>query len=1065
MKPCWMSIVSGVGIWVLTLCSGLARAQSTPAADGFACVDITGVANRALRDSIAGDGRGGWLDQGSNDMRFLPVGRQEFLGIPFGIIEGREEACLVLQGPQPEGAAELKAINKKARSIYFLHTAAWAKKGDPGAVYTVLYEDGSKAEIPIRAGIEINDWWDPKDGKNCRVAWVGPSLTSSRVGVHLYPWPNPHPERNISAIRFASGDGKMVPIVLAVTLSDRPARLPESIVAAQEAERQEQNEAEKLEFAPGQAAMLGRKRFVGPVLQEDLLPPLTPGKDAYTPASQPHSFAYLRQYGGMHNPEKLPIGGAADVSFLNEKPAGKHGYLRVKDGKLVFEDGTPARFLSVGLTYGIMFPSTMEEARQRARWLAANGINMVRLHHFTYSGKEGASLFDFYEGADEDFRKQHGPTNRRWRNTRKYDREAWNKLDMLLAALKEEGIYVHLSAIVFPWIGDIEAAEKNIPPRGRGYDAYRTEGAQLFISEYEQKVNRLWHDLLEHKNPYTHLRHVDDPAIAGVELVNEDSIFWRGCDPDRLSAYYSMELHELWNRWLLKKYGSTEALRKAWGPDVMEDWEELISDVNSMKEGRQVPQPKRFEKAPQGFTPCDLSSAVNTTYRDIYGGDGKDGWFDSGKDDDMRFFPTGRNVYLGVPFLVSDKGPILIADKESFPDVGKGKGKRPNPRKANLWPTHARLPVAGKAGSVYFLHTAGWLPKGNAPVFHYEVEYADGTKLDIPIRSNEEISDWSHPRNSERMRVAWRGSCYSGNVGINLYAWDNPHPETPITGITARIEGNPAVVCILGVTLSDSPAKLVPISDVPVLPEWARYVRLWPYASRFTEDGWNEALLKRASDQIRFLYEVQTGYFLDQKKFLQEEIGFKGLVLGSNWKTPPLMREADRYSDAQLDILDQHNYGSSNGFMRAPGSGTFTAGQHRVLGKPMMISEWYPARVEPYPPVRLPAALPLRPGPQRLGIPHAVRDPAPRLGLLRTLGRGRQLPDGSLPVPRHGVGRPSRRRAGRAGRLQTQDFEGRDLRREGGRRAQLREQAPRCGKGRHRIRGQGPAGFRRREGR
>ncbi len=35
-----------------------------------------------------------------------------------------------------------------------------------------------------------------------------------------------------------------------------------------------------------------------------------------------------------------------DLSFLNapEKPAGKHGFLTANKGKLVFADGTPARF-------------------------------------------------------------------------------------------------------------------------------------------------------------------------------------------------------------------------------------------------------------------------------------------------------------------------------------------------------------------------------------------------------------------------------------------------------------------------------------------------------------------------------------------------------------------------------------------------------------------------------------------------------------------------------------------------------------------------------------------------
>jgi len=39
-------------------------------------VDISAAANSGFVDEVAGDGRGGWTDQGPNDARELPVGRQ-----------------------------------------------------------------------------------------------------------------------------------------------------------------------------------------------------------------------------------------------------------------------------------------------------------------------------------------------------------------------------------------------------------------------------------------------------------------------------------------------------------------------------------------------------------------------------------------------------------------------------------------------------------------------------------------------------------------------------------------------------------------------------------------------------------------------------------------------------------------------------------------------------------------------------------------------------------------------------------------------------------------------------
>jgi hypothetical protein len=928
---------SRVAAYCIVLLALVGTVQAQEPDKGFSPVDMRTAVNMGFKDGISGDGKGGWTDQGGNDMRFLPTGRQTFRGIPFDIIEPAKndgKASLILFStvrPYFPTEAEVKKIGRKARSIYFLHGVGWNSKNKV-ATYTVTYADGTKVEIPIRGGKEIDNWWQPKDGESCRVAWSGPNLAASSVGLLIYPWQNPHPDKAIAAIRFASARTKSITCIVAVTLSDgAPIMPPLQKVAAKD----------DLEFQPGKAATIGMKKVVGEVRKEDLLPPIVKGENGYVPAMKRHSHTYP----GMHVTEKLPMGGVADMSFLNEKPAGKHGFLGLKDGKPTFADGTPARFMSVNNTYGIMWPDTMEEARQRAQWIAANGINLIRIHHWAHSGKDGQAFFDFWEDIPKEKQKELAGSTRRHCNTRRLDPVAINKFDMYMAALKEQGVYVHISAIVFPWLGFTEAVENNIPPRGSGYHTYRMEGAQIFIKEYIEKHKGYLKALLEHKNPYTGLRYVDDPMFASFELMNEDSIFWRGCDPNRLSGYYFLELHELWNNWLLKKYGSTQKLRAAWGADALDDWETVMKDVNFMKRGA-TPEPQRFDRPAKGFTPMDLASVVNTTYTDRYARDAKDGWMDIGKDDDMRFFPTGKEVFLGVPFAVSAKGPVIIADTAGFPGLGKRKD-RPNPRKDNKWPKSVALPVAGRARTVYFLHTAGWMPGGGKAFMHYDVEYADGTKLTVPIRRAVECGDWSDPTNAANLRVAWRGMALSPrSIGVSLFAWENPHAERPIARIVARTEGTEATIAVLGVTLSDAPPALPSIQDTPSLPEWKAFVRLMGY-TRFTKEGWTPPLLRRASDQIRFLYEVQAGYFRDQRAFI-EGLGWKGLVLGSGWKTPALMQMAERYMNAELDVLDQHNYGSSNGFMRNPGAGTMTTGPLRVLGKPIMISEYYPRREEEY---------------------------------------------------------------------------------------------------------------------
>ena len=65
-----------------------------------------------------------------------------------------------------------------------------------------------------------------------------------------------------------------------------------------------------------------------------------------------------------------PNAGIADVSWLNEKPAGKHGFVSVRDGHFVDGSGRRIRFLATNFTFGSAFPSH-EEADALAARLAS----------------------------------------------------------------------------------------------------------------------------------------------------------------------------------------------------------------------------------------------------------------------------------------------------------------------------------------------------------------------------------------------------------------------------------------------------------------------------------------------------------------------------------------------------------------------------------------------------------------------------------------------------------------------------------------------------------------------
>src|SRR5512133_3762575 len=94
---------------------------------------------------------------------------------------------------------------------------------------------------------------------------------------------------------------------------------------------------------------------------------------AFKPAPDefPPLVPFLISYDGPDN--------ASSMAHLLDAPAGKHGFIRVENGRFVNEAG-PVRLHATNLTGAANFP-THEQADRLAARLARFGINCVRLHH------------------------------------------------------------------------------------------------------------------------------------------------------------------------------------------------------------------------------------------------------------------------------------------------------------------------------------------------------------------------------------------------------------------------------------------------------------------------------------------------------------------------------------------------------------------------------------------------------------------------------------------------------------------------------------------------------------
>lgn len=232
-----------------------------------------------------------------------------------------------------------------------------------------------------------------------------------------------------------------------------------------------------------------------------------------------------------------------DMSKYVPAPAGQLGFLHAVGDKLQFEKAKePQKFWGVGAN---VEPGrySHEQLARRAKYLRKFGINVVRQHpvfdELTTNGVLDPKKMDEY--------------------------------DYWFAELKKNGIYTGWSVFYHFTVGP----EDGYPPElfaelpkhgGRG-DTY----GLITGSPKGWEIRNKWlAQVLQHKNPYTGLRYVDDPALIDVEMQNEDSIFfWNPlgglADAKTKWPQHAKLLRQRFAAWVKAKYKTDDALKAAWG--------------------------------------------------------------------------------------------------------------------------------------------------------------------------------------------------------------------------------------------------------------------------------------------------------------------------------------------------------------------------------------------------------------------------------------------------------------------------------------------------------------------
>ncbi len=215
-------------------------------------------------------------------------------------------------------------------------------------------------------------------------------------------------------------------------------------------------------------------------------------------------------------------------------------------------DGTPIRFWGTNLVAGSAFPD-----KSKAWFIAGRmrklGFNLVRFHHMD-NPWSSESILEY--GSD----------------TRHLYSANLDKLEYIISNLKANGIFANINLNVsrqFKKVDGVIDADSLVQ---------MAKGVTLFDPTIIALEKEYATQLLTHVNPYTGLALVNDPVMAMVEIVNENSLYriWRDnelklfADGGWLTVRHNKMLDSLWNNFLITKYGTTTALASAWNDGLQQ---------------------------------------------------------------------------------------------------------------------------------------------------------------------------------------------------------------------------------------------------------------------------------------------------------------------------------------------------------------------------------------------------------------------------------------------------------------------------------------------------------------
>lgn len=296
----------------------------------------------------------------------------------------------------------------------------------------------------------------------------------------------------------------------------------------------------------------------------------------------------------------IAAGSALDTSDLGHAPAGKFGRVIVKDGHFAFTTtGERVRFFASNLGAEDCFVDA-DTAERLAVRLRRSGVNLVRLHHLDneWMVPKGGSMWD---------------STRTDRQT--IDPKQLDRFDGVVAALIRNGIYLNINLKV----------SKQLSPADGFPDSLNdfTTSFQKRVDMFNPRMIELQEvyakQLLTHVNSYTKRSLINEPAVASIEINNENSLlgFWTpniGGDLEQWPEPFRGNLTSAWTAWLKKTYTTDAAIRAAWNADVQPLGDDILSAGSWSPEQHGEAKIALTSSADgRGFT-ADISTITDTSW-------------------------------------------------------------------------------------------------------------------------------------------------------------------------------------------------------------------------------------------------------------------------------------------------------------------------------------------------------------------------------------------------------------------------------------------------------------------